>query len=52
MFHPLAFTKTFACIGATLLAVSVVPVLCSLLVRGPFQREDDNRLYAGAPVDL
>jgi Cu(I)/Ag(I) efflux system membrane protein CusA/SilA len=44
LFHPLAFTKTFACAAATVLAVSVVPVLCSLLVRGPFQREDQNRL--------
>ena len=35
LFHPLAFTKTFAMIGATLLAVTVVPVLCTLLVRGP-----------------
>ncbi len=42
LFHPLAFTKTFAMIGATLLAVTVVPVLCSLLVRGPFQPEDRN----------
>jgi len=42
LFHPLAFTKTFACIGATLLAVTLVPVLCSFLVRGPFHREEDN----------
>ncbi|MEQ1858938.1 MAG: CusA/CzcA family heavy metal efflux RND transporter [Chthoniobacteraceae bacterium] len=42
LFHPLAFTKTFAMIGSTLLAVTVVPVLCSLLVRGPFHREQDN----------
>ncbi len=42
LFHPLAFTKTFACVGATLLAVTLVPVLCSLLVKGPFHREEDN----------
>jgi len=42
LFHPLAFTKTFAMVGATLLAVTVVPVLCSLLVRGPFQPESRN----------
>ncbi|MEI7928728.1 MAG: efflux RND transporter permease subunit, partial [Verrucomicrobiales bacterium] len=36
MFHPLAFTKTFAMIGSTLLAVTIVPVLCTWLVRGPF----------------
>lgn len=44
LFHPLAYTKTFALIGATLLAVTAVPVLCSLLVRGPFRREEDNRV--------
>ena len=42
LFHPLAFTKTFAMIGSTLLAVTLVPVLCSLLVRGPFHAEDHN----------
>ena len=42
LFHPLAFAKTFAMIGATLLAVTVVPVLCTLLVRGPFHSEDRN----------
>lgn len=42
LFHPLAFTKTFAMVGSTLLAVTVVPVLCSILVRGPFHREEDN----------
>jgi Cu(I)/Ag(I) efflux system membrane protein CusA/SilA len=42
LFHPLAFTKTFAMIGSTLLAVTIVPVLCSLLVRGPFRGEQDN----------
>ncbi|HEY9175604.1 MAG TPA: efflux RND transporter permease subunit, partial [Verrucomicrobiae bacterium] len=42
LFHPLAFAKTFAMIGATLLAVTIVPVLCTFLVRGPFRREEDN----------
>ncbi|MEI6177168.1 MAG: CusA/CzcA family heavy metal efflux RND transporter [Verrucomicrobiota bacterium] len=42
LFHPLAFTKTFAMIGSTLLAVTFVPVLCSILVRGPFHSEDKN----------
>ena len=44
LFHPLAFTKTFAMIGATLLAVTIVPVLCSFLVRGPFRPEAENWL--------
>lgn len=42
LFHPLAWTKTFAMIGSTLLAVTAVPVLCSLLVKGPFHSEDRN----------
>ncbi len=42
LFHPLAFTKTFAMIGSTLLAVTIVPVLCASLVRGPFHSEDKN----------
>lgn len=42
LFHPLAFTKTFAMIGSTLLALTIVPVLCTWLVRGPFHSEDRN----------
>ena len=42
LFHPLAFTKTFAMIGSTLLAVTMVPVLCAWLVRGPFHSEEHN----------
>lgn len=42
LFHPLAFTKTFAMIGSTLLAMTIVPVLCAALVKGPFHSEDRN----------
>jgi copper/silver efflux system protein len=42
LFHPLAFAKTFAMLGSTVFAVTLVPVLCSFLVRGPFHREEDN----------
>lgn len=42
LFHPLAFTKTFAMIASTLLAMTLVPVLCAALVRGPFHSEDRN----------
>lgn len=42
LFHPLAFTKTFAMIAATLLGVTLVPVLCTWLVRGPFHHENNN----------
>jgi len=44
LFHPLAYTKTFALIGAVLLAVTAVPVFCTLLVRGPFTTESENWL--------
>ena len=47
LFHPLAFTKTFALVGATLLAVTAVPVFCTLLVRGPFKPEGENWLMKG-----
>jgi Cu(I)/Ag(I) efflux system membrane protein CusA/SilA len=42
LFHPLAFTKTFAMAGATLLSVTLVPVLCSLLIGGKIRGEEDN----------
>ena len=42
LFHPLAFTKTFAMVGATIIAVTLVPVLCTLLLRGKFQAEQAN----------
>ncbi|HEX8723706.1 MAG TPA: CusA/CzcA family heavy metal efflux RND transporter [Pyrinomonadaceae bacterium] len=42
LFHPLAFTKTFAMVGATLIAVSLVPVLCTLLLGGKFHPERSN----------
>ncbi len=42
LFHPLAFTKTFAMVGSVLLAMTIVPVLCAALVRGPFHPEDRN----------
>ena len=42
LFHPLAFTKTFAMVGSTLLAMTIVPVLCAALVKGPFHSEDRN----------
>src|SRR3954462_4615478 len=42
LFHPLAFTKTFAVLAATLISVTLVPVLCSLLLGGTFHAEEDN----------
>jgi copper/silver efflux system protein len=42
LFHPLAFTKTFSMLGATLLSVTLVPVLCSLLIGGRVRGEGSN----------
>ena len=42
LFHPLAFTKTFAMVGATIIAVSLVPVLCTYLLGGKFHSEQSN----------
>jgi len=44
LFHPLAFTKTFALVGATLLAITLTPALCTFLIRGKIHDEDDNHL--------
>ena len=38
LFHPLAFTKTFAVLAATVIAVTLVPVLCTLLLGGQVPR--------------
>jgi Cu(I)/Ag(I) efflux system membrane protein CusA/SilA len=42
LFHPLAFTKTFSMVGAALLSVTLVPVLCSVLIGGRIRREESN----------
>ncbi|MGH7365526.1 MAG: efflux RND transporter permease subunit [Candidatus Rokuibacteriota bacterium] len=42
LFHPLAFTKTFAMLGATILSVTLVPVLCTLLIGGRIRGEEAN----------
>ena len=42
LFHPLAFTKTFAMLGATILSVTLVPVLCTWLIGGRVRGEDAN----------
>jgi copper/silver efflux system protein len=47
MFHPLAFTKTFAMVCSTLIAVTLVPVLCTFLIRGKLHREDANPVMHG-----
>jgi len=42
LFAPLAFTKTYAMAAAALLAVTLVPVLMGLLIRGKIPSEDRN----------
>ena len=47
LFHPLAFTKTFAVLAATIIAVTLVPVLCTLLLGGRFHGEEANPVMRG-----
>ncbi len=42
LFKPLAYTKTFAMLFASFLAITLTPVLMTLLIRGKIRHEDDN----------
>jgi Cu(I)/Ag(I) efflux system membrane protein CusA/SilA len=42
LFRPLAFTKTYAMLGASLLAVTIVPVLMGYMIRGKIRPEEKN----------
>ncbi|MEX2399903.1 MAG: CusA/CzcA family heavy metal efflux RND transporter [Rhodothermales bacterium] len=42
MFTPLAFTKTFAMASAALLAVTLIPALMVVFIKGKIRREDEN----------
>jgi Cu(I)/Ag(I) efflux system membrane protein CusA/SilA len=42
LFRPLAFTKTYAMLGASLLSVTIVPVLMGYLIRGKIRPEHKN----------
>ena len=42
LFTPLAFTKTFAMVGATILAVTLIPVLASFFIGGKLRDEEKN----------
>jgi copper/silver efflux system protein len=44
LFHPLAYTKSFAMIGAAFMAVTLVPVLCTYFLGGKLRDEDWNPL--------
>ena len=47
LFHPLAFTKTLAVLAATLIAVTLVPVLCTFLLGGRMHTEEANPVMRG-----
>jgi Cu(I)/Ag(I) efflux system membrane protein CusA/SilA len=42
LFHPLAFTKSFALVGVALISVTVVPALIPTFLKGKLRREEDN----------
>lgn len=42
MFHPLAYTKTFALLGVALLSITLVPALIPIFLRGRIKSEDEN----------
>jgi Cu(I)/Ag(I) efflux system membrane protein CusA/SilA len=42
MFHPLAYTKSFALIGSAIVVITLIPVLMTMLMRGKFKPEDKN----------
>ncbi len=44
LFHPLAFTKSFALLGVAIISVTVVPALIPSFIRGRLRREDENWL--------
>ncbi len=44
LFHPLAYTKTFAMFGAAVIAVSLIPVLGYFLLRGRLRLFEDNKV--------
>ncbi|KXK07362.1 MAG: CzcA family heavy metal efflux pump [Acidobacteria bacterium OLB17] len=42
LFHPLAYTKTFAMVAAAVMGVTLVPVLCGFLLKGRLKPEEAN----------
>lgn len=44
MFHPLAYTKTFALIGVSILAITLVPAIIPWMLRGRIRHESDSWL--------
>jgi len=50
LFKPLAFTKTYAMAAAAILAVTLVPVLCGLLLRGRILSNSRNPVSRGLAI--
>jgi Cu(I)/Ag(I) efflux system membrane protein CusA/SilA len=48
LFKPLAYTKTFAMAGASLLAITLIPILMVVFIRGRIPREERNPLSRAA----
>jgi Cu(I)/Ag(I) efflux system membrane protein CusA/SilA len=44
MFRPLAFTKSFALLAVAVLAITLVPALCTVFIRGRLRSDRDNPL--------
>jgi len=42
LFHPLAFTKSFALIGVALISVTLVPALIPTFIKGRLRSEEEN----------
>lgn len=42
LFHPLAFTKSFALLGVALISITLVPALIPTFIRGRLKSEDEN----------
>lgn len=42
MFHPLAFTKSFAMVGVAILSITFVPAIIPILIKGRLRSEEDN----------
>ncbi len=44
LFHPLAWTKTFALAASAIISITLVPMLMTMLMRGKFRSEEKNPL--------
>src|SRR5213079_3000027 len=42
LFHPLAFTKSFAMLGVAIISITVVPALIPTFIKGRLRSEEEN----------